>query len=51
MATDDAGRGTARLRDSVSKRYQQLRGLLDDQLGLEPERATRALFHELLGQR
>jgi DNA-binding SARP family transcriptional activator len=43
--------GRLGLRDSVSKRYQQLRGLLDDQLGLEPERATRALYHELLGQR
>jgi DNA-binding SARP family transcriptional activator len=32
------------LRDSVSKRYAQLRGLLDEQLGLEPESATRALY-------
>jgi DNA-binding SARP family transcriptional activator len=37
------------LRDSIT--YQQLRSLLNDQLGLEPERATRALYHELLGQR
>lgn len=43
--------GRLGMRDSVSRRYQQLRGLLDDQLGLEPERATRALYHELLGQR
>jgi DNA-binding SARP family transcriptional activator len=39
------------LRDSITQRYQQLRDLLDEQLGLEPERATRALYHELLGQR
>ncbi|MGO9320950.1 MAG: BTAD domain-containing putative transcriptional regulator [Solirubrobacteraceae bacterium] len=31
--------------------YQQLRNLLGNELGLEPERATRALYHELLGQR
>jgi two-component SAPR family response regulator len=43
--------GRLGLRDSVCKRYQQLRGLLEDQLGLEPERATRAPYHELLGQR
>lgn len=43
--------GRLGLRDSVSQRYQQLRSMLDDQLGLEPERATRALYHELLGQR
>ena len=42
--------GRLGLRDSVSQRYQ-LRSLLDDQLGLEPERSTRALYHELLGQR
>lgn len=36
---------------ALSKRYQQLRGILDEQLGLEPERATRALYHELLRQR
>lgn len=39
--------GSLGLRDSVSERYQQLRSLLDDQLGLEPERSTRALYHEL----
>lgn len=38
-------------RDSIGQRYQQLRNLLQDDLGLEPERATRALYHELLGQR
>lgn len=39
------------LRDSITQRYQQLRSLLDEQLGLQPESATRALYHELLGQR
>jgi DNA-binding SARP family transcriptional activator len=43
--------GRLGLRDAVSQRYQQLRDLLSDELGLEPERATRALYHELLGQR
>lgn len=43
--------GRLGLRDSVSQRHQQLRSLLDDQLGLEPERATCALYQELLGQR
>jgi DNA-binding SARP family transcriptional activator len=43
--------GRLGLRDSVGQRYQQLRSLLDEELGLEPERATRALYHELLGQR
>lgn len=42
--------GRLGLRDSVSERYQQLRSLLDDQLVLEPEHSTRALYHELLGQ-
>jgi DNA-binding SARP family transcriptional activator len=38
-------------RDSVSRRYEHLRRLLEEQLGLEPESATRALYYELLGQR
>lgn len=38
-------------RDSVGRRYEQLRRLLAEQLGLEPESATRALYYELLGQR
>ena len=37
-------------RESISKRYDQLRQQLDGQLGLKPEAATRALYHELLGQ-
>ncbi len=39
------------LRDAISHRYQRLRHHLDDQLGIEPETATRSLYHELLGQR
>jgi DNA-binding SARP family transcriptional activator len=39
------------LRDSINQRYQRLRHQLDEQLGIEPETATRALYHELLGQR
>ncbi len=37
--------------DSVGRRYEQLCRLLGEQLGLEPESATRALYYELLGQR
>lgn len=43
--------GRLGLRDSITQRYQQLRSLLDEQLGLQPESATRALYYELLGQR
>jgi len=39
------------LRESVGRRYQRLRTLLDEQLGLEPETATRSLYRELLAQR
>lgn len=39
------------LRESVSRRYERLHTLLAEQLGLQPETATRALYHELLGQR
>jgi hypothetical protein len=37
------------LRGAVVRRYQALRDRLRDDLGLEPERATRALFRRLLG--
>jgi len=43
--------GRLGLRDSIGQGYQQLRNLLGNELGLERERATRALYHELLGQR
>jgi SARP family transcriptional regulator, regulator of embCAB operon len=39
------------LREAVSRRYERLRTLLAQQLGLEPESGTRALYRELLGQR
>jgi DNA-binding SARP family transcriptional activator len=39
------------LRESVSRRYQELRRILDERLGLEPDNRTRTLYHELLGQR
>lgn len=39
------------LRESVGERYEQLRRTLDEQVGLEPEGETRALYRELLGQR
>jgi DNA-binding SARP family transcriptional activator len=38
-------------RESVGRRYERLRRLLDEQLGLEPETETRTLYRELLGQR
>lgn len=38
------------LRDAVVSRYETLSGLLGDRLGLEPDRETRALYLELLGQ-
>lgn len=39
------------LRESVGRRYERLRGLLNEQLGLEPETETRTLYRNLLGQR
>jgi two-component SAPR family response regulator len=38
------------LREAVAERYEQLRGLLDERLGLEPDRETRALHRQLLAQ-
>lgn len=38
------------LRQSVVERYETLRRLLDERLGLEPQRETRALSRQLLGQ-
>jgi DNA-binding SARP family transcriptional activator len=37
-------------RGAVTERYETLREQLDDRLGLQPERATRALYRELLGE-
>jgi len=39
------------LRESVGQRYEQLRRILDEQVGLQPESETRTLYCELLGQR
>jgi DNA-binding SARP family transcriptional activator len=38
------------LREAVLERYEQLRSLLDERPGLEPQRETRALGRRLLGQ-
>jgi DNA-binding SARP family transcriptional activator len=38
------------LREAVAERYEQLRGLLDERLGLEPARETRHLHRRLLAQ-
>jgi DNA-binding SARP family transcriptional activator len=39
------------LREALTRRYERLRALLDDQLGLQPEAETRTLYHQALGQR
>lgn len=39
------------LREAVSERYEQLRALLDERLGLEPAQETRILHRRLLAQR
>jgi hypothetical protein len=38
------------LREAVDERYERLRALLGDRLGLEPDRETRDLHRELLRQ-
>jgi two-component SAPR family response regulator len=38
------------LREAVSARYESLRKILDERLGIEPDRETRALYRELLSQ-
>jgi DNA-binding SARP family transcriptional activator len=38
------------LRDAVAQRYELLCRLLDERLGLEPQRETRRLYRRLLGQ-
>ncbi len=37
-------------REAVAERYERLRRDLDERFGLEPERETRTLYRELLGQ-
>lgn len=41
---------TLGLREAVIDRYEQLSRLLDERLGLEPDRETRSLYRSLLGQ-
>lgn len=42
--------GTLGMRDAVEQRYNALRQLLDERLGLEPGSETRSLYRRLLGQ-
>lgn len=42
--------GRLGLREAIEARYEQLRGLLDERLGLDPAQETRAVYLELLGQ-
>jgi two-component SAPR family response regulator len=38
------------MRESITRRYDELTRSLDEQLGLEPTRETRMIYRELLGQ-
>ncbi len=38
------------LRESITRRYHDLAKALDEQLGLQPTRETRAMYWQLLGQ-
>jgi DNA-binding SARP family transcriptional activator len=38
------------LREAVAARYERLRALLDERLGLEPAQETRLLYRRLLAQ-
>jgi DNA-binding SARP family transcriptional activator len=38
------------LRESITKRYDDLAHALDEQLGLQPTRETRVMYRQLLGQ-
>lgn len=38
------------LRESITRRYNELTRSLDEQLGLEPARETRLVYRQLLGQ-
>jgi DNA-binding SARP family transcriptional activator len=42
--------GALGLRDAVAQRYERLRALLDERLGLEPAQETRLLLRRLLAQ-
>jgi DNA-binding SARP family transcriptional activator len=60
IATDELHEGFWRLalqaegdlgrRDALNERYEALRRLLDERLGLQPHRATNTLYRRLLGQ-
>jgi len=39
------------MRESITRRYDDLTHALDEQLGLQPTRETRAMYRDLLGQR
>jgi two-component SAPR family response regulator len=41
---------TLGLRESMTRRYEELTRFLDDELGLEPARETRLAYRQLLGQ-
>jgi DNA-binding SARP family transcriptional activator len=38
------------LRESITRRYDELARALDEQLGLQPTRETRVMYRQLLGQ-
>jgi DNA-binding SARP family transcriptional activator len=42
--------GALGLREAIAERYESLRQLLDERLGLEPSRDTRTLYRRLLSQ-
>ena len=39
------------MRESITKRYDDLTHALDHQLGIQPTRETRLMYRQLLGQR
>jgi DNA-binding SARP family transcriptional activator len=38
------------MRESITRRYDELADALDEQLGLQPARETRVMYRQLLGQ-
>jgi len=38
------------MRESITRRYDDLTHSLDQQLGLQPTRETRVMYRQLLGQ-
>jgi two-component SAPR family response regulator len=41
---------TLGMRESITRRYDELAHALDEQLGLQPTRETRVMYRQLLGQ-